>query len=113
MVVLGGWAFLMSEVPLYLCPPTASERRGNIFKGVKDFNLIAKALTVLYVPHSLDSGLPQSVLAHQSSEPGLFPEPKLTDLYREPSMTAQGESVDPSKAELAVVGAWSTGVPRS
>ena len=56
MVVLGGWAFLMSEVSLYTShgtwvpcatmdanAPVASERRGNTLKGFKDFYLKAEA----------------------------------------------------------------------
>ena len=35
----------------------ASERRGNHLERFKDLNLKAKALAVLYVPYSLDSGL--------------------------------------------------------
>jgi hypothetical protein len=30
--------------------------------------------------------LSQSIWAHQLGEPGLFPAPKLTDLYRRPSI---------------------------
>jgi len=74
MVILGGWVFLMSEVPLHsritrervpgiaglsghqLSRTAASERRGNTSKGLKEFPLKAKALTALHVPHSLDSG---------------------------------------------------------
>jgi len=40
-----------------LSPPAPPERRGNSFKGFRDFYLKAKALTVLYVPYSLGSGL--------------------------------------------------------
>ena len=42
-----------------LIPHTASEQRGNTLKGFKDFHLEQGqnlALTVLYVPYSLDSG---------------------------------------------------------
>ena len=38
-------------------PHAASERRGNDAKRFKDFTLKATALTVLYVPYLLDSGL--------------------------------------------------------
>jgi len=38
------------------CLVAASERRGNNLKGFTDVYLKAKALTVLYVPCSLDSG---------------------------------------------------------
>ena len=34
----------------------ASERRGNSLKDFKDLYLKAKALTLLFVPSSLDSG---------------------------------------------------------
>jgi hypothetical protein len=38
MVILGGWGFLMSEVPLYhVTFGAASERKGNTLKGFRMF----------------------------------------------------------------------------
>jgi len=42
-------------------------RRGTTSKSSKDFYLKAKALTVLYVPYSLDSGTLLNPLAPKSS----------------------------------------------
>jgi len=36
----------------------------------------------------------QSIWAHQFSKPGLFPAPKLTDFYREPSMSEREFFID-------------------
>jgi hypothetical protein len=49
-------------------------------------------------PQSL--ALSQSVWPKRFGEPGLFPAPKLTGLYREPSVSTSGESVNPSEAAL-------------
>ena len=70
MVVLGGWVFLMSEVPLHCnsFPATVAEREGNKLKKIKHFHLENGssqgqnlAVTVLFVPNSLNSGPPSTL----------------------------------------------------
>jgi len=47
---------------------TAAEQRGNTLQGFKDLDLKAKALTVLYVPCTLDSGVLASEVEVARSE---------------------------------------------
>ena len=44
----------------------------------------------------------KSIWAHQFGEPGLCSAPKLTDLYRGPSMPSQEKSANPTEAALGV-----------
>ena len=72
MVVRGGGGlFLMSEVPLYPDPVSAAERRqreGNNLNHFQDFRTengslqgLDVALTDLFIPSSLDSGMPKGL----------------------------------------------------
>jgi len=53
-----------------VCIRTASEGTGNNFTGFEGLNLKAKALSVLYVPYSLDSGYGRvAALGSRASRP--------------------------------------------
>ena len=67
---------------------TASERKGNIVKGFKNYNLrveASMALTLLRVPDLLGSGLPCREYSGQTPEPSA--------LTRDPNLLQDQEGV--------------------
>jgi len=92
MVILGGWVFLMSEVPLCHSPLSSEfginkTVKARFWPWLEPFS--GKSLggipfsqdTFGGIPFSQGSGPPRSIWARQFGELGLFSVPKLTELY--------------------------------